>query len=186
MIQKADEDQPTVFVVDNDVALRDGLANLLLSVGMNVESFGSTAEFLQTKRSNVPGCLLLDVRLPGMSGLEFQSELDKLGIRTPIVFMTGHADVPMGVQAMKAGAVEFLCKPFREQDLLDAIRTAIERDRVQRKADASCSKIQTCYELLTPREQQVMAHVVSGLRKIGARSVADLVRFADALQARKT
>ena len=210
MIQKGVEDQPTVFVVDDDVALRDGVANLLLSVGMNVESYGSTAEFLRTKRSNVPGCLLLDVRLPGMSGLEFQSELDKLGIRIPIVFMTGHADVPMGVQAMKAGAVEFLCKPFREQDLLDAIRTAIERDRVQRTADASYSKIRTCYELLTPREQEVMAHVVSGLmnkqiagklgisditvkvhrasvmRKMGARSVAELVRFADALQARKT
>jgi FixJ family two-component response regulator len=209
MIQKGVEDQPTVFVVDDDVALRDGVANLLLSVGMKVESYGSTAEFLSTKRSNAPGCLLLDVRLPGMSGLEFQSELDKLGIRIPIVFMTGHADVPMGVQAMKAGAVEFLCKPFREQDLLDAIRTAIERDRVQRTADASYSKIRTCYELLTPREQEVMAHVVSGLmnkqiagklgisditvkvhrasvmRKMGARSVAELVRFADALQARK-
>jgi FixJ family two-component response regulator len=209
MIQKGVEDQPTVFVVDDDVALRDGVANLLLSVGMKVESYGSTAEFLGTKRSNAPGCLLLDVRLPGMSGLEFQSELEKLGIRIPIVFMTGHADVPMGVQAMKAGAVEFLCKPFREQDLLDAIRTAIERDRVQRTADASYSKIRTCYELLTPREQEVMAHVVSGLmnkqiagklgisditvkvhrasvmRKMGARSVAELVRFADALQARK-
>jgi FixJ family two-component response regulator len=210
MIQKGVEDQPTVFVVDDDVALRDGVANLLLSVGMKVESYGSTAEFLSTKRSNAPGCLLLDVRLPGMSGLEFQSELDKLGIRIPIVFMTGHADVPMGVQAMKAGAVEFLCKPFREQDLLDAIRTAIERDRLQRTADASYSKIRTCYELLTPREQEVMAHVVSGLmnkqiagklgisditvkvhrasvmRKMGAKSVAELVRFADALQARKT
>ena len=162
MIQKGVEDQPTVFVVDDDVALRDGVANLLLSVGMKVESYGSTAEFLGTKRSNAPGCLLLDVRLPGMSGLEFQSELEKLGIRIPIVFMTGHADVPMGVQAMKAGAVEFLCKPFREQDLLDAIRTAIERDRVQRTADASYSKIRTCYELLTPREQEVLAQIAQG------------------------
>jgi len=209
MMEKTSQDQSTVFIIDDDVALRQGLTDLLLSVGMNVESYGSTVEFLQTKRPNAPGCLLLDVRLPGMSGLEFQSELDKLGMSIPIVFMTGYADVPMGVQAMKAGAVEFLCKPFREQDLLVAVRSAIERDRARREADASYSKIQACYALLTPREQEVMAHVVSGLmnkqiagklgisditvkvhrgsvmRKMGAKSVAELVRLADALSARK-
>jgi len=209
MMEKTSQDQSTVFIIDDDVALRQGLTDLLLSVGMNVESYGSTVEFLQTKRPNAPGCLLLDVRLPGMSGLEFQSELDKLGMSIPIVFMTGYADVPMGVQAMKAGAVEFLCKPFREQDLLVAVRSAIERDRVRREADASYSKIHACYALLTPREQEVMAHVVSGLmnkqiagklgisditvkvhrgsvmRKMGAKSVAELVRLADALAARK-
>ena len=137
MIEKASQDQSTVFIIDDDVALRQGLTDLLLSVGMQVEGYGSTAEFLQTKRPNAPGCLLLDVRLPGMSGLEFQSELEKLGMSIPIVFMTGYADVPMGVQAMKAGAVEFLCKPFREQDLLVAVRSAIERDRTRREADAS-------------------------------------------------
>jgi FixJ family two-component response regulator len=210
MIEKSALEQPIVFVVDDDAALRQGLSSLLRSVGMRVETYGSTAEFLYAKRADSPGCLLLDVRLPGMSGLDFQLELRKLGIRIPIVFMTGHADVPMGVQAMKGGAIEFLCKPFREQDLLDAVRVAIDRDRELRKAQASISKIKACYELLTPREQEVMSHVVSGqmnkqiagalgvsditvkvhranvMRKMGAKSLAELVRFADALAVDKT
>lgn len=209
MVESTVQDQSTVFVIDDDVALRGALTDLLLSVGMKVETYGSTADFLRTKRPDSPGCLLLDVRLPGMSGLEFQSELDKLGINLPIVFMTGYADVPMGVQAMKAGAVEFLCKPLREQDLLVAVRTAIERDRARRHANASYSKIEIRYASLTPREKEVMGQVVNGLmnkqiagklgisditvkvhrgsvmKKMGAKSVAELVRFADALESHR-
>jgi len=209
MIQATGPDQPTVFVIDDDIGFRQSVIDLLLSVGMKAESYGSTTEFLQTKQPNSPGCLLLDVRLPGTSGLEFQSELDKLGISIPIVFMTGYADVPMGVQAMKAGAVDFLCKPFREQDLLVAVRSAIERDRVRHKADEAYSKIYACYVRLSPREQEVMAHVVSGLlckqiaaklgiaditakihrgnvmRKMGVRTTAELVRLGIALETQK-
>ena len=204
-MQIASEEQPIVFIVDDDAALRDCLSSLLRSVGMKVVTYGSTTEFERANRPDVPSCLLLDVRLPGMSGLELQSELHKQSVRIPIVFMTGHADVPMGVQAIKAGAVEFLCKPFREQDLLDAVRNAIELDREQRQVEASVSKVRACYKRLTPREREVMEHVISGLmnkqiagklgvseitvkvhrasvmRKMGARSLADLVRFADAL-----
>src|SRR5262245_9791675 len=118
-------DNATVYVIDDDAGLRDGIGTLLRSVDIAVETFGSTKEFLRSNREDIPGCLILDVRLPGMSGLEFQAELGKLGIDLPVVFITAHADVPMGVKAMKAGAVEFLCKPFREQDLLDAVRAAI-------------------------------------------------------------
>jgi FixJ family two-component response regulator len=210
MIQKSDQDVPIVYVIDDDAALRDAISSLLRSVGIKTETFGSASDFLRFKRQAVTSCLLLDVRLPGMSGLDFQGELQKLGIRIPIIFLTGHADVPMGVQAMKAGAVEFLCKPVREQDLLDAVRLALEHDREQRQADASLSLIQSRFEQLTARERDVMAHVVTGLmnkqiapllgvseitvkvhrasamRKMNARSLAELVRMADQLGMNKT
>lgn len=199
------QDPSIAYVIDDDAGLRDGISALLRSVDIGVETFGSTKDFLRIKRSDVPGCLILDVRLPGMSGLEFQAELGKLGIDLPVVFITAHADVPMGVQAMKAGAVEFLCKPFREQDLLDAVRTAISRDVEHRAKQASLSCLRKHHETLTPREQEVMALVVSGLmnkqiaaqlglseitvkvhrasimRKMNAKSLAELVRQADAL-----
>lgn len=195
------------YVIDDDAGLRDGISNLLRSVDIPSQTFGSTKEFLRSKRADIPGCLILDVRLPGMSGLEFQTELKKLGVDLPVVFITAHADVPMGVQAMKAGAVEFLCKPFREQELLDAVRTAINKDAEQRSKLSSLAAIRTRHDTLTPREQEVMALVVSGMmnkqiagrlglseitvkvhrasimRKMDAKSLADLVRQADALEA---
>lgn len=207
MVQTTGEEQALVYVVDDDAAVCDGITALLESMGMKVKTFNSANDFLQIKRPDMPGCLLLDVRLPGMSGLDFQLKLTSLGIHIPVVFMTGHADVPMGVRAMKAGAIEFLCKPFRDQDLLDAVTAAIEHNRAQRKADQSLSKLQSSFDLLTPREREVMAHVVSGLmnkqiaaklgisditvkvhrasviRKMGAKSLAELVRMADALSA---
>jgi FixJ family two-component response regulator len=210
MMQKTQQQVSTVFVIDDDVPLRDGISSLLRSIGIKAETFGSVSDFMHYKRQDVTSCLLLDVRLPGMSGLEFQSELQKLGIHIPIIFLTGHADVPMGVQAIKAGAVEFLCKPFREQDLLDAVRLALDRDREQRQSDASLSLIRSRFEQLTPRERDVMAHVVTGLmnkqiapllgvseitvkvhrasamRKMNARSLAELVRMADQLGMKKT
>ena len=139
------------------------VSNLLRSVDIAVEKFGSAKEFLDRERPDVPGCLVLDVRLPGMSGLEFQAELGRLGIDIPVVFITGHADVPMGVKAMKAGAIEFLCKPFREQDLLDAVRTAINKDFERRTKQSSLAAIQQHYGTLTPREKEVMAMIVSGM-----------------------
>jgi FixJ family two-component response regulator len=198
------------YVIDDDAGLRDGISNLLRSVDIPSQTFGSTKEFLRSKRADIPGCLILDVRLPGMSGLEFQTELKKLGVDLPVVFITAHADVPMGVQAMKAGAVEFLCKPFREQELLDAVRTAINKDAEQRSKLSSLAAIRNRHDTLTPREQEVMALVVSGMmnkqiagrlglseitvkvhrasimRKMDAKSLADLVRQADALEATKT
>jgi FixJ family two-component response regulator len=206
MVQTTGQEQALVYVVDDDVAVCSGITTLLESMGMKVKAFNSANDFLQAKRPDTPSCLLLDVRLPGMSGLDFQLKLTNLGIHVPIVFMTGHADVPMGVKAMKAGAIEFLCKPFRDQDLLDAVTTAVEHDRVQRKADQSLLKLQACFDLLTPREREIMAHVVSGfmnkqiaaklgisditvkvhrasvIRKMGAKSLAELVRMADALK----
>jgi FixJ family two-component response regulator len=209
-MQKTQERVSTVYVIDDDVPLRDGISSLLRSVGIKAETFGSVSDFMHSERQDIASCLLLDVRLPGMSGLEFQGELQKLGIHIPIVFLTGHADVPMGVQAIKAGAVEFLCKPFREQDLLDAVRLALGRDREQRQSDASLSLIMSRFEQLTPRERDVMGHVVTGLmnkqiapllgvseitvkvhrasamRKMNARSLAELVRMADQLGMEKT
>jgi FixJ family two-component response regulator len=210
MMQTIIQQQAQVFVIDDDAAVRDGVTTLLESMGMKVKTFGSTGEFLQAKRADEPSCLLLDVRLPGMSGLDFQLKLTALGIHIPIVFITGHADVPMGIRAMKAGAIEFLCKPFRSQDLLDAVTAAVDHDRNRRTADQSLSKLQTCFDLLTTREREVMAYVVSGfmnkqiaaklgisditvkvhrasvIRKMGAKSLAELVRMADALNAQKT
>jgi FixJ family two-component response regulator len=203
------EPSPVVFVVDDDASVRDGLKSLLRSVSLQVETFGSTSEFLQNKLPDAPGCLVLDVRLPGLSGLDFQTELARAGIAIPIIFITGHGDIPMSVKAIKAGAVEFLTKPFREQDILDAVRVALERDRSRREQDKKTSDLRKLFDSLTTREQEVMGLVTAGLmnkqiaaeigvsvitakvhrgsvmRKMGARSLADLVRMADALGIRR-
>ena len=202
---KTVEEQAVVFVVDDDTAMRTSLQDLVRSVGLTVHAFGSAREFLQSERPDAPGCLVLDVRLPGESGLDLQQELAKSAIHLPIVFVTGHGDIPMTVRAMKAGAVEFLSKPFRVQDLLDAISQAIEKSRAWRRDAAGIADIQTYYAALTARERQVMALVVTGrlnkqiaadlnvsevtvkahrgqvMRKMHARSLAELVRFADKL-----
>ena len=154
---------PTVFVVDDDRSMRDGLRRLITSVGMTVEAFPSAQAFLDAPRRDAPGCLVLDVRLPGLSGLELQRKLAETNATLPIIFLTGHGDIPMSVRAMKAGAIEFLTKPFREQDLLDAIRHAIERDRAARTERQEIAELRRRYETLTPRERDVMAGVVAGL-----------------------
>jgi FixJ family two-component response regulator len=197
------EPDKLVFVVDDDAPLRESLADLLRSIGLSVETFPSAQEFLQSKRPDVPSCLVLDVRLKGLSGLDLQKRLIAGDIEIPIVFITGHGDIPMAVQAMKAGAVEFLRKPFREQDLLDAIQQALERDRDGREQRAEIAKLRKRFDSLTPREREVMTLVVAGLlnkqvagelgtseasvkvhrqhvmEKIGADSLAKLVRMAD-------
>jgi len=199
------ENKATVFVVDDDPSMRRSLDSLLRSVGHDVRLFSSAPEFMQSVRADVPGCILLDVRLPGMSGLAFQQELTKSGVALPIIFITGHGDVPMTVRAMKAGAVEFLTKPFDDQVLLDAIHVALERDRARRRDDASLAMLRARHAELTERERQVMGHVVLGqvnkriaaelglsvvtvkvhrgqvMRKMQAKSVAELVRMADRL-----
>lgn len=206
MIAKVPSDECIVYVIDDDAAVRDSLEFLLRSVDMSAKTFGSVREFMNCERLNAPGCMILDVRLPGMGGLEFQSEMKKLGISLPIVFISGHADVLMGVQAIKAGAIDFLCKPFRDQDLIDAVRSAIDTDTDRRKNEVSLSQIRQCYEQLTPREKEVMWFVVSGMmnkqiahqfglseitikvhragimRKMEVHSLAELVRHADAIR----
>ncbi len=201
--------ESVVFVIDDDPGVRASLQSLLRSVGLKVETFNSAAEFVVSKIPGVPSCLVLDVRLPGVGGLDFQAELAKRNIQIPIIFITGHGDIPMTVRAMKAGAVEFLPKPFREQDMLDAVRAALARDRARLENDRATSELTHHYQSLTAREQQVMALVTSGLmnkqvagecgvsevtikvhrsnvmRKMGARSLADLVRMADALGIRR-
>jgi FixJ family two-component response regulator len=203
------EAQSIVFVVDDDASLRDALRSLLRSVGLRVEVFGSTADFLKSRLRDAVSCLVLDIRLPGVSGLDFQAELAKAGIHIPIIFITGHGDIPMTVRAMKAGAVEFLAKPFRDQDLLDAVQVALERHRSRRAEDKAVHDLRTRFESLTPREQEVIGLVTAGLmnkqvaaelgvseitvkvhrgnvmKKMGARSLADLVRMADALGLRR-
>jgi FixJ family two-component response regulator len=148
----ASTEVPTVFVIDDDESMRRGLTNLFESVGLRVEAFGSAPELLQRKLSDVPGCLVLDIRLPGMSGLDFQIQLEKAAIHIPIIFMTGHGDIPMSVKAMKAGATDFLTKPFRQQEMLDAVTAAIARDRKRRED-----------ETLTPREREILALISAGL-----------------------
>ena len=206
----APDEPPFVHIVDDDVSLRDGLASLLRSVGLNARTYGTTQEFLQTNRLEAPGCIVLDIRLPGMSGLDFQEQLAGLGIRLPVVLMTGHGDIPMSVRAMKAGAVDFLPKPFRDQDMIDAVTAAIRRHRAQREKEGQSLTIVDHYATLSPREREVMALVTAGklnkqvagelglsevtvkihrgaaMRKMGARSLADLVRMADALKDAKT
>ena len=152
-----------VFVVDDDVRAQDSLKNLIRSVGLRVEAFGSAQDFLRSTRPDVPGCLVLDVRLPGLSGLDLQKRMAEVGLEIPIVFISGHGDIPMTVRAMKAGAVEFLTKPFRDQELLDAIQQALERDRYAREQRAELAELRSRYRLLTPREREVMALVVTGL-----------------------
>jgi RNA polymerase sigma factor (sigma-70 family) len=154
---------PVVFVVDDDPSVRSSLKFLISTVGLQVESFSSADAFLHKKPPDAPSCLVLDVRLPGLSGLDFQGELAARNIRIPIVFITGHGDIPMSVSAMKAGAVEFLTKPFRDQDLLDAIRVALERDRARRELEKEATELQQRFESLTPREQKVISMVVSGM-----------------------
>ena len=204
---KAETEAPTVFVVDDDAEVREALRNLLTSVGLQVALFGSVQEFLAHKPPAAPGCLVLDVRLPGKSGLDFQEELRKTSIPLPIIFITGHGDIQMSVRAMKAGAVEFLTKPFRDQDLLDAIQTAIERDRARRHSETVLDELRARYASLTTREREVMALVVAGrrnkqialalgvsevtvkahrskvMRKMGVRSSTELVRAADQVTA---
>jgi FixJ family two-component response regulator len=202
--------EPIVIVIDDDAAMRQSLDSLFRSVGLRVETFASTTEFLSAKLPNAPSCLVLDIRLPGASGLDFQTELAKADILIPIIFITGHGDIPMTVRAMKAGAIEFLTKPFRDQDLLDAVQLGLERDRVRRGSEKTASDLRTRFESLTPREQEVITFVTAGLmnkqiaaeigvseitvkvhrgnvmRKMGARSLADLVRMADTLGLRRT
>jgi len=155
-------DRPTVFVVDDDALVRASVQGMVKSVGLRSEAFGTAQEFLNSKRADGPSCLVLDVRLPGISGLDFQRELSEAGIRIPIIFITGHGDIPMTVKAMKSGAVEFLTKPFRSQDLLDAIHQALDRDRVARQQESELDELRKRHESLTAREREVMSLVVSG------------------------
>jgi len=154
---------PVVFVIDDDPSVRSSLKFLLNTVGLQVESFDSADSFLHKKPPDAPGCLVLDVRMPGLSGLDFQHELARRHIHIPVVFLTGHGDIPMSVRAMKAGAVEFLTKPFRDQDLLDAVRIALERDRARREQEKEVADLQRRYDSLTSREQQVISMLVSGM-----------------------
>jgi FixJ family two-component response regulator len=156
-------DIPTVFIIDDDISMRRAVQDLVESVGLLAESFATGGEFLRRGRTTSPSCLVLDVRLPQMSGLDFQSRLAETGTQIPIIFITAHGDVPMSVKALKAGAVEFLTKPFRDQDLLDAIQQALQRDRAAREQQAEILDVHEHYKTLTPREREVMALVVSGL-----------------------
>jgi FixJ family two-component response regulator len=157
------ETPPVVYVVDDEPAVRISLKRLLRSIGMEARTYASAQEFLHSERPDAPACLVLDVRLPGLSGLDLQQELAAANIDLPIIFVTGHGDIPMSVRAMKAGAVEFLTKPFREQDLLEAIQRGIERNRITRQQSAELRTLQRCYALLTPREREVFPRVTSGL-----------------------
>src|SRR6266478_4779381 len=154
---------PTVFVIDDDALVRAAIQGMLKSVGLRSETFGTPEEFLRSKRVDGPTCLVLDVSLPGVNGLDFQRELADAGVRIPIIFITGHGDIPMTVKAMKSGAVEFLTKPFHDQDLLDAIRQALDRDRVTRQQQSNLAELRKRYEALTAREREVMGLVVSGM-----------------------
>lgn len=202
---REDGDQPIVFIVDDDASMRRALTNLFESVGLKVEAFGSAPQLLQAKPPEVPSCLVLDIRLPGASGLDLQSDLAKANIQTPVIFITGHGDIPMTVRAMKSGAIDFLTKPVRDQDILDAVQAAIERDRKRRDLNKTVSSVKSRFETLSSRERDVLSLVTSGLmnkqvaaqlglaeitvkiyrgqimRKMGAKSLADLVRMSEAL-----
>jgi FixJ family two-component response regulator len=202
------EERAVVFVIDDDPSMRAALEDLVGSIGLEARPFASPQEFLASKRPDVPGCVVVDVRLPGMSGLAFQKELVRVGIHLPVIFVTGHGDIPMGVRAMKAGAIEFLTKPFHDQDLLDAIHLAIERDKERRLEAVLVTALRERYVTLTERERQIMALVVAGhankqiaaelnlsemtvkvhrgqvMRKTKAASLPELVRIADALSTR--
>jgi FixJ family two-component response regulator len=199
-----------VFVIDDDASMRRALTNLFQSVGLKVEVYGSASEMLLSKLPDVASCLVLDIRLPGLSGLDFQAELARANVHIPIIFMTGHGDIPMTVRAMKGGAVDFLAKPFRDQDMLDAVVMAIERDRKRREADKIVASLRSLLDTLTPREREILALVSSGLlnkqiagelglaeitvkihrghimKKMAAKSLADLVRKAETLGIRRT
>jgi len=199
------EAKALVWVIDDDETVRQSLKNLLRSVGLRVEAFASGQEFLKAQKEDAPGCLVLDVRLPGLSGLDLQKRMAEAGTRMPVIFITGHGDIPMTVQAMKGGAVEFLTKPFRDQELLDAVHQALERDRDARASRGEVEELRRRFDSLTPREHEVMRLVVAGLlnkqiagelgtsettvkiqrrqvmEKTGAGSLAELVRMADRL-----
>jgi FixJ family two-component response regulator len=199
------EEQAIVYVIDDDVSVREGMADLLRSVGHKVQSFGSAQDFLDGKRPDAPGCIVLDVRLPGPSGLEFQRTLSKSNMQLPIIFISGHGDIPMSVRAIKSGAIEFLTKPVHEQQLLDAVQAGIEQDRARREEAKSVSEFHERFQSLTPREREIFNLVVSGrrnkqiaadvglsemtvkvhrsqiTRKMRAKSLVDLVRMADKL-----
>jgi FixJ family two-component response regulator len=200
------QDVPTVFIVDDDADVRESLQELLESVGLHSKSFGTAKEFLSSPRSDVPSCLILDVRLPGISGLDLQNELKRGKVSIPIIFLTAHADVPMSVKAMKSGAVEFLTKPFRQQDLLDAVQRSLTRDRLVRERQRETAELRQRYNTLSVREREVMSLVVSGMlnkqsaaelgaseatvkmhrsqamKKMLAKSLPELVRMADKLK----
>lgn len=197
---------PTVVVVDDDVSVRDALGDLFNSIGLRTQLYGTSAEFLKNELPNAPSCLVLDIRLPGLSGLDIQSQLAQANIHIPVIIMTGHGDIPMSVRAMKAGAIDFLTKPFRDQEILDAVTRAIERDRQRRDSENARADLRALFASLTPREREIMTLVTTGkmnkqiaadvslseitvkihrghvMKKMGARSLADLVRMAEALE----
>jgi FixJ family two-component response regulator len=210
MSKKSSDSKSMVFVVDDDPSMRKAITNLIESVGLQTQAFAAATEFLALKLPDAPCCLILDIRLPGLSGLDFQAKLADANIAIPIIFITAHGDIPMSVRAMKAGAVEFLPKPFRDQDLLDAVQAALDRDEARHEGEKMKSELRAKFETLTPREQEVMACATGGLmnkqiaaeigitentvkvhrgnvtKKMGAKSLAELVRMADLLGVRRT